>query len=144
VAVDSPAGGSNGRSVIAIGGVVGLVTAEVLVWIAAGSIWWSFQGLLRGGPGSEAAIEDARFALAMFVGAAANAAVLLLFLVRRRRRFSIALGALQAVDIVVAVALALLIDEWWFVIAALAAPALALIAVYEWTTMLSATSRSRS
>jgi len=115
-----------------------------LTWFAAGSIWWSFRGLLRGGPESEAGIRDASLALVMFAVAAANAAVLVLFLVCRRRIAAIALGVLQALDVAAGIALALLVERTWIVSAVVAFPALALILAYQRTATLTSISRSPS
>ena len=130
-------GRSNRARSLIVAGVAAFGIAEVLTWITAGSMWWSFRGFMRGGPESEAGIRDAHFALVMFVVAGANAAVLVLFLVRRRRICAIALGVFQALDMAVGIALTLLVDTAWLVLAVVAIPALALIVAYELPTKTS-------
>jgi hypothetical protein len=135
VAVRPPTGRLRNRArSLVIAGIVASVIVEILTWYAAGSIWWSFRGLLRGGPGSEAGIADARFAAVMFAVAAANAAMLILFLVRRRRTPVTALGVLQAADIVASITLTLLFDVWWVVAVVAAVMAFALIVAYRLAT----------
>jgi ABC-type thiamin/hydroxymethylpyrimidine transport system permease subunit len=86
---------------------------------------------MRGGPGSDAGIADTRFALAIFAAAAINAAALVAILVHQRRRTTVLVGIVQALDAVVAVALASLTERSWLVITVLAVSTLFLLYAYE-------------
>ena len=93
-------------------GIVVLAVVQCLVWLVAGSIVWSFRDLMVG-TGSPDAADNARFAIAIFAGAAINGIALVPFLLRPRRWFL--LIAVQIADLVVTLAESLLISEWWWV-----------------------------
>lgn len=100
-------------------GIVALVVVQCLVWVVAVSIVWSFRDLMVG-TGSHEAADNARFAIAIFAGAAINGIALVPFLLQQRGWGWVLLIAVQIADVVVTVAEALLISEWWWLITVLA------------------------
>jgi len=111
-------------------GIGAFVMAQALVWFFAGSIWWSFRGGLVW-PGQEPSpsriARDTYLAIAFFVVAAINVAVLPPFLARPGRRSIILVTAIQAMGALGALALTLVIDTAWILITALAVPTLAML-----------------
>ena len=110
-------------------GVVLLVIAQSLVWLFAGSVWWSFRGLLAGGPSSQRGTSDAYVAIAFFAVAAISLAALVQFVARPGRKALLLLAAIQIVSALAALAFTLFVDPRWILIVALAVPALALLYV---------------
>ena len=96
-------------------GIVVLVVVQCLDWLVAGSIVWSFRDLMVG-TGSPEAADNARFAIAIFAGAAINGIALVPFLLRQRGWGWFLLIAVQIADVVVTLADSLLISEWWWLI----------------------------
>lgn len=112
-----------------LAGIAVLVIAQTLVWWFAGSVTWSFRGLLTPDPSRIA--RGTFIAVASFIAAAANVAVLLAFLARPGRRFTLLLAVIQTVDALAALALTPAIDTAWILIAALAVATLALLYLAE-------------
>jgi hypothetical protein len=123
-----------------LAGVAVLVVTQCLVWVVAGSIWWSFRGLMAGGPASPHGADDAHFAIAVFIAAAVNGAALVPFLLLRRRWSVILLIVIQALDALVALPLTLLISVWWILITIVAAPTIALLFIVGWSMRASISS----
>jgi hypothetical protein len=115
-------------------GIVVLVLAQTLVWLFAGSVWWTFRGGIVW-PGQEPdptrIARDSFVAIAFYIAAAINVAVLLAFLARPGRRFTLLLAVIQTIDALAAVAFTLVIDKAWILITALAVPTLALLYLAE-------------
>lgn len=94
-------------------GIVALVVLECLVWLVAGSIAWSFRDLIVG-PTSPEAASRARFAIAIFGGAAINGLALLPFLLRPRGWGWFLLVAVQIGDVLGSLAWVRFIShDWW-------------------------------
>lgn len=123
-----------------LGGVVVLVVTQCLIWVVAGSIWWSFRGLMAGGPASPHGADDAHFAIAVFIAAAVNGAALVPFLLLRRRWGVILLIVIQGIDALVALPLTFLISVWWILIAIVAAPTIAVLFIVGRSTRASISS----
>jgi hypothetical protein len=117
-------------------GIVALIVGQVLVWLFAGWIWWSFRGGLVW-PGQEPSpsrvARDSYVAMAFFVVAAINVAALMAFLARPRMRSIFLLTAIQAIGGLAAIAFTLMIDRTWILITALAVAALALLYMAHWS-----------
>ena len=103
--------------------------AQILIWLVAGSIVWSFRDLMVG-VGSKESAYNSRFAIAVFGGAGINAIAALAFLLRQRRRAWVLLVAVQGGDFVFTVAEGALLSHWWWLISAVAAITLALLYVF--------------
>lgn len=106
-----------------------LLGLQSAIWLVAAWIVWSFRGLIVG-TGSPESDVNARFAVAIFAGAVANALVLVLFVVRRRKGWAwwIVL-AMQILDLAVATVAAIFVNQWWWLISSVAAATLLLLFV---------------
>ena len=111
-------------------GIIGLVIAQCIVWLVAGSIVWSFRDLMVGS-GSPQAAHDTQFALAIFVGAAVNLVALVPFLIRSGGLSVVLLLAVQAADLVVTLIEGVLVSPWWWLITVAAGLTLALMYVFR-------------
>jgi hypothetical protein len=103
-----------------------MVAAQILIWLVAGSVVWSFRSLVVGA-GSIQDANNAGFAVAIFVGAAVNAIALLAFLLRKSGSGWLVLIGVQIVDVAVTVAEGALVSPWWWLIGIFAGVTIALL-----------------
>jgi hypothetical protein len=95
-------------------GVAVLTIAESGILVTAGWIAWSFRYLMVG-PGSPQAADRTRFAVAIFVAAVVNVAILITFL-RNSRRWKPIFVAVQTADALATAVMGFLISwSWWLV-----------------------------
>ncbi len=110
-----------------------LLGLQCAIWLVAGWLGWSLRDLMVG-PGSPQSDVRARFAVAIFAGATANALVLGLFLVRQNGWAWWIVLAMQILDLAVATAAAILVNQWWWLISGVAAATLLLLFVNRGAT----------
>jgi hypothetical protein len=107
-------------------GTYALVAGQILIWLVAGSIVWSFRSLVVGA-GSIQEANNAGFAVAIFVGAAVNAIAFLAFLLRKNGSGWLVLIAVQIADVAVTAAEGALVSPWWWLIGMFAGVTIALL-----------------
>ena len=122
-------------------GVLVLGLAQFLVWLAAGSIVWSFRNLMVG-PGSSGAANNTRFAVAIFGAAVVNGFALLIFLRQSRGWGWLILLAVQIGDLVFSLAAGFYISTWWWVITGLGGLTIALLCLGRYVAPSSSGQRS--
>ncbi|HEV2415135.1 MAG TPA: hypothetical protein VGX27_10015 [Candidatus Dormibacteraeota bacterium] len=105
--------------------VVLLALVQIAIWVLAAAIEWSFRYLMVG-PGSPAAINRERFAVALFFAAAINLTVLVPFLSHMLWGWLI-LTLVQITDTAVSVVLLVTVSTDWWLVATLAAITTALL-----------------
>jgi hypothetical protein len=102
------------------------VAAQIVIWLVAGSITWTYRDLMVG-TGSKEAADNTRFAIAIFVGAGVNGAAFLAFLFRQRGWGWLLLMAVQIADVAIALAGGALINPWWWLMSLVGAVAVLLL-----------------
>jgi hypothetical protein len=111
------------------------VAAQIVIWLVAGSITWTFRDLMVG-TGSKEAADNTRFAIAIFGGAGVNGAAFLAFLFRQRGWGWLLLMAAQIADVAIALAGGALISPWWWLISLVGAVAALLLFLLRRATAL--------
>src|SRR6267143_1703427 len=105
-----------------LAGVIVLAVAQCTLWLLDALLSWEFRGLLLDSASDQVAF-NARFAIAIVVGAAINLIALAAFLLRRQGPGELVLTAVQVGNLLFSIYAAISVSAAWLLLGA--APAVA-------------------